>query len=85
MKKDPDPRKSAVPTATVNLDGLLGQLRTLIVQVRQQALRAVDVVHVRTCWEMQRHIVEFYEQGGVEQALIAAAVTRKIDVLGEVV
>ena len=67
MKKNTGPRKSAVPAAQVNLDVLLGQLRTLIVQARQQALRAVDLVQVRTCWEMGRHIVEF-EQGGAERA-----------------
>ncbi len=71
MKKDPGTGKSAVPAATVNLDGLLDQLRTLIVQARQQALRAVDVVQVRTCWEMGRHIVEF-EQGGAERATYGA-------------
>jgi len=49
MKKNTGPRKSAVPAAPVNLDGLLAQLRALILQARQQALRAVDVVQVRTC------------------------------------
>jgi hypothetical protein len=47
--------------------GLVGQLRILIQGARQQALRAVDVVQVRTCWEVGRHIVEF-EQGGAERA-----------------
>ena len=56
---------------SVNLDGLLDQLRALILQARQQALRAVDVVQVRTCWEMGRHIVEF-EQGGAERAKYGA-------------
>jgi len=56
-----------VSSAPLNLDGLLDQLRNLIVQARQQALRAVDVVQVRTCWEMGRHIVEF-EQGGALRA-----------------
>ena len=35
---------------------LLGQLRQLIVQARTQALRAVDSIQVRTCWEIGRHI-----------------------------
>jgi hypothetical protein len=47
--------------------GLLDNLRQLIVTARQQALRAVDVVQVQTCWEMGRHIVEF-EQGGSGRA-----------------
>lgn len=50
-----------------NLSGLLDNLRQLIVSARQQALRAVDVVQVQTCWEMGRHIVEF-EQGGAGRA-----------------
>jgi len=31
-----------------NLSGLLDNLRQLIVSARQQALRAIDVVHVQT-------------------------------------
>lgn len=49
------------------LENLLGQLRALIRDARQQALRAVDPIHVRTCWEVGRHIVE-YEQGGADRA-----------------
>lgn len=41
---------------------LLEALRGLIVQARQQVLRQVDLVQVRTCWQIGRHIVEF-EQG----------------------
>ena len=67
MTKNKRIRKSVVPETPVNMDGLLGQLRALILQARQQALRAVDVVQVRTSWEMGRHIVEF-EQGGAERA-----------------
>ncbi len=55
---------SPLPAA---LDALLGQVRALIQAARQQALRAVDVVQVRTCWEIGRHIVEF-EQEGAERA-----------------
>ena len=51
----------------VAFDGLLGRLRGLIQEARQHALRAVDVVQVRTCWEVGRHIVEF-EQGGADRA-----------------
>ncbi len=50
-----------------SLNGLIGQLRALIRNARHQALRAVDVVQVRTCWEMGRHIVEF-EQDGAARA-----------------
>ena len=46
---------------------LLDALRELIRQGRQQALRAVDMVQVQTCWEIGRHIVEF-EQGGEARA-----------------
>ena len=49
------------------MDRLVGELRTLIQSSRQQVLRAVDAIHVRTCWEIGRHIVEF-EQGGAARA-----------------
>jgi len=52
---------------TPPLSGLLDALRGLIQQGRQQALRAVDMVQVQTCWEIGRHIVEF-EQGGEARA-----------------
>ncbi len=58
-------KPSTLPTAT--LDDLIGQWRTLIQQGRQQVLRAVDTVQIRTCWEIGRHIVEF-EQGGAARA-----------------
>jgi len=59
-----------VPTEE-SLDGLLGQLRTLIHQARRQALRAVDIIQVRTCWQVGRHIVEF-EQKGSDRAQYGA-------------
>ena len=46
---------------------LLGTLRQLIANSRQQVLRAVDVVQVQTYWHVGRHIVEF-EQGGAQRA-----------------
>lgn len=46
-----------------NLPNLLGQLRGLIQSARQQALRVVDTLQVRTCWEIGRHIIEFEQQG----------------------
>jgi predicted nuclease of restriction endonuclease-like (RecB) superfamily len=55
------------PTPAAPLSGLLDALRGLIQQGRQQALRAVDMVQVQTCWEVGRHIVEF-EQGGEARA-----------------
>ncbi len=61
------PKKNAALTAAPNLEKLLGQLRILIQKYRQQAMHAVDVVQVRTCWEVGRHIVEF-EQGGSVRA-----------------
>jgi hypothetical protein len=56
-----------VVTDTGDLTPLLGPLRQLIADSRQQALRAVDVVQVQTCWHIGRHIVEF-EQGGAQRA-----------------
>jgi hypothetical protein len=57
----PEPALNTFPT------GLLDSLRELIQKSRQQALRAVDMVQVQTCWEVGRHIVEF-EQGGETRA-----------------
>ena len=52
---------------SVNIDVLLAHLRTLIADARKEAKRTVDVIQVRTCWEVGRHIVEF-EQGGQTRA-----------------
>ena len=54
-------------TVAAPLSALLENLRAVIREARQQALRAVDVVQVRTCWLVGRHIVEF-EQGGAARA-----------------
>ena len=64
------PNRSPKPEAR-ELSGLLTQLRSVIQESRQQALRAVDVVHVRTCWTVGRHIVEF-EQAGASRAAYGA-------------
>lgn len=56
-----------VRSLSVNIDVLLAQLRTLIADARKEAKRTVDVIQVRTCWEIGRHIVEF-EQGGQARA-----------------
>ena len=61
MSKTPS---NATPVA---MQDLLSHLRELIVSARTQALRSVDVIQVRTCWEIGRHIVEF-EQGGAARA-----------------
>lgn len=58
---------SSNPQPAPPLTGLLDSLRTLIIQGRQQVLRAVDMVQVQTCWEIGCHIVEF-EQGGQARA-----------------
>jgi predicted nuclease of restriction endonuclease-like (RecB) superfamily len=50
------------------LQSLLGNLAGLIQHARQQALRAVDALQVKTCWEVGRHIVEF-EQAGEARAV----------------
>ena len=50
-----------------SIGDLLSNLRAVIREARQQAFRAVDVIQVRTCWLVGRHIVEF-EQGGAPRA-----------------
>ena len=52
-----------LPTNTEPVSHLLTALRDLIQQGRHQALRAVDMVQVQTCWEIGRHIVEFEQEG----------------------
>ena len=49
------------PSASIN--ALLANLRSIIREARQQVLRAADVVQVRTCWLVGRHIVEFEQRG----------------------
>ena len=50
-----------------DLGNLLSLLRIVIHESRQQALRAVDIVQVQTCWTVGWHIVEF-EQSGSSRA-----------------
>lgn len=50
------------------LQPLLTELAALIRQARQQAVRAVDVIQVQTCWEVGRHIVEFQQGGQIRAA-----------------
>ena len=64
--KRPLKSKALLPTKP-DFDGLLRELREFITESRRQVLRAVDVVQVRTCWGVGRHIVEF-EQGGAARA-----------------
>lgn len=53
---------------SVNMDVLLAQLRGLIADARKQAMHTVDVIQVRTCWEIGRHIVEFEQEGQARAA-----------------
>jgi hypothetical protein len=57
----------ALAAAPTGLTPLLGALRQLIADSRQQALRAVDSLQVQTYWHIGQHIVE-YEQGGAQRA-----------------
>jgi len=68
--------KSTAGQAVAAIDTLLVQLQLLIRQARQQALRTVDVVQVRTGWEVGRHIVEFEQQGAGRAAYGARLLTR---------
>lgn len=77
MKRKTKSNKSIVPETPQNLDDLVERLRLIIAQARQQALRAVDPIQVRTCWEMGRHIVEF-EQGGAGRAQYGARLLTRL-------
>lgn len=69
--KNRSPQRSVEKTTPANpaegLAPLLGTLRQLIADSRQQVLWAVDVAQVQTYWHIGRHIVEF-EQGGAQRA-----------------
>jgi predicted nuclease of restriction endonuclease-like (RecB) superfamily len=65
--KHPDSAGKTVVAEPAGLTPLLGALRQLIADSRQQVLRAVDSVQVQTYWHVGRHIVEF-EQGGAQRA-----------------
>jgi predicted nuclease of restriction endonuclease-like (RecB) superfamily len=56
---------------------LLANLRAVILEARRQAITAVDVVQVRTCWVVGRHIVEF-EQAGQTRATYGKAVLAQV-------
>jgi hypothetical protein len=62
---------SSLPIESAGFNALLDRLRGIIRQARRQALRAVDIVQVRTGWEMGRHIIEF-QQGGAARAKYGA-------------
>ena len=66
MKPSVSPSQSTIASGP-EIGGLIHSLREVIHAARQQALRAVDVIQVRTCWSVGRHIVEF-EQGGEARA-----------------
>jgi predicted nuclease of restriction endonuclease-like (RecB) superfamily len=78
-----NPRRSsktkAIKPVKRGFDGLLRDLREFITESRWKALRAVDVVQVRTCWGVGRHIVEF-EQGGAVRAEYGAKLLSRLAV-----
>ena len=47
---------------------LVDNLRSLIVQARQQAVRSVNAIQVQTYWQIGRHIVEFEQDGQARAA-----------------
>ena len=59
MKSKRPAKLQTLQPAKPGFDGLLRDLREFITESRRQVLRAVDVVQVRTCWGVGRHIVEF--------------------------
>jgi predicted nuclease of restriction endonuclease-like (RecB) superfamily len=73
--RSPQEADALVPSigSSGRLTSLLANLRAVILEARQQAIRAVDVVQVRTCWIVGRHIVEF-EQGGQHRAAYGKSV-----------
>lgn len=58
------------------MEDLIGWLRVLIADARRQVLRAVDVVQVRTCWDVGHHIVEFEQEGSLRAEYGARLLSR---------
>ena len=79
MKPKRPTKSKAIQPAKPGFDGLLRDLREFIAESRSQVLRAVDVVQVRTCWGVGRHIVEF-EQGGAARAEYGAKLLPRLAV-----
>ncbi len=77
--KSPQAAGALVPSmgSSGRLTGLLSNLRAVILEARQQVIQAVDVVQVRTCWIVGRHIVEF-EQGGQSRAAYGKSVLAQV-------
>ena len=80
MKPKRTTKSKALQPAKPGFDGLLRELRAFITESRRQVLRAVDVVQVRTCWGVGRHIVEF-EQGGAARAEYGAKLLPRLEEL----
>ncbi len=68
---------SALSAKQEPLPALISQLRGLIESARAQALRTVDAIQVRTCWEIGQHIVEL-EQQGRDRAIYGARLIPKL-------
>ena len=79
MKSKRPAKLKTLQPAKRNFDGLLRDLREFITESRRQVLRAVDVLQVRTCWGVGRHIVEF-EQGGAARAEYGAKLLPRLAV-----
>ena len=77
--KNPQKFDALVPSmrSTGHLTSLLTTLRAVILEARQQALQAVDLVQVRTSWAVGRHIIEF-EQSGQSRAAYGKAVLAQV-------
>ena len=77
--KRPAETSALVPSSPSSdpASGLLANLRAVILEARRQAITAVDVVQVRTCWVVGRHIVEF-EQAGQTRAAYGKAVLAQV-------
>lgn len=61
----------------LEISKLVSDLRELITTARGQAIRAVDVIQIRTYWEVGQHLVEF-EQGGKDRAEYGKGVLREV-------
>lgn len=56
-------RGAGISPTAAKFAGLLSELRELIQKGRHQFMRAVDIIQVRTSWQVGQHIVEFEQKG----------------------
>ena len=74
-RKAPTVQVTLAANADANAEALYARIHSLVVAARQTVARGVDLVQVRTCFEIGRHIVE-HEQHGRGRAAYGQALLK---------